>query len=305
MLRRSPVIFLLCACFPLTVFGQSAQGQDGKYHYKHELRSRQPAPLHNAQEVIDAFQKAYSAANKPRLLFLINERLLEGIEDPLELDSKSETVTRMEGTTPTGNLRQEGNVNIHIGDTTNNGPGTVEVDAEFATTQKTYARRPDKSLGPRLDPLEKAEVETILTEPFLESGAFLVAKDLLLDTNLSHLVPRLLSHKEGEKHSAKLQAVLNKTDVIVEFLISWKSMQVMRVSGDVEVFVPRGTMRVVDLKTSQILARSMTRELCDPRNARRLMNLNMDIEAEYIHALAFDIMGKLTRRWKREMREGG
>lgn len=298
-----PYIFFILLCASMHANAQGVPEADGKIHYRHELRVRNPLITafspEEQQQIKSSFAKAYVKAKRPRILVLINERLLEGIEDPFEVDSKSEISVKMEGVLPRGNSQQQGNINIDIGDDSVNESGTVTVDGEITATQKTFRKKPVKNPGMFLDESLKAEIEQILVEPFLESGTLIVDKGLLVDTNFDALVPRLLSHKEGEKESKTIQSILKKSDLVLEFAIGWEKKKVLQVSGDSEIYSPKGNIRVLDLSNSRLLCVATTRDLQNKQSSPRLNPPFADLETEEIRNLVFDIMRKLTQRWEK------
>jgi len=298
--------------FPLftAVAGAQPDGQ-GRFHYPHSDRSE--AQSHstklNGMKIIDQFMDVYQASKAPRLMLLINENYSNAIADKLVVASKSDASYRVEGNMPSRPDSSAPLVQVSVGTeraktetVETESMGTIQkVDGEALGTTRRYSHRKSEFERYKLTPQQRAEIEELFADPWFEAGAIFVDKDLVLSSNLDGLVPELLTHKVGQEKSARITALADKTDLVIELLVTWQEDTLTQVYGEEAIWVPRVTVRVIELATGAILANSSTKRMLGSKRTdygSLIGGTAEEIDQKIIDQVSLEAMRRLTRSLK-------
>jgi len=251
--------------------GAQAENSNETFNYTQTDRSaeRRVHEEGRTDGILERFEAAYRAAKRPRIMLLINEDYSEAVADDLEVAGKSDASLRVEGNLPVSQVDKTPMVQVNVGNGTaktadtqiQNLSAVEDVDGEVLGTVRQYSRRQSDFTRYKITPQNRSEMEDLFCDPWVKVGARFVDKNLVLDSSLIDLVPELLTQKQGVEKTARIKSIAEKTDLIIELLVTGGYKVSVAVYGDEIVEIPRLTARVIDLKTGTVLARASTRRL--------------------------------------------
>lgn len=252
------------------------------------------APLvsqEQARAVIDRFKAGYPKLSSPRMLVFVNRELVDESSGLRITGRKEKTDQLKSDLTPTGNaatgpLGQNvtvvGNANV---DTTAN---PVRGTSERVVGENTYEHR-DRPAPALADRQTVRDIERLMGRPLRLGGTRLadqrVATQLLSDRSVQEFLGTT-----GTAQAAKeREALLKVTDVVVEVLISSRSLVVPGVSGDAVLQVPDIQATAIRLSDAQILGQASSADILGPDRLAGRVARNYDVR-EITEAVALALM---------------
>lgn len=225
-----------------------------------------------AAQVVAEFREA-AGKNKPRYLIYVNRELVDELTG-LRLTGRTERTETVAGETksdftadpnapkpaaPAGAADTQ--VNINIGNTTTGtaaapvpGKGSAEGRVTRMTAENTYTHSP-KTNGTLVDKQTVRDIERLFGRPLRAGGARLAdqrtATSLLADKPLDHFTAAL--NESARKDREALVAV---ADVVVEILVSSRTLKVAGISGDTYQSVPDIQATAIRLSDSAIIGQA-------------------------------------------------
>lgn len=242
-----------------------------------------------AKQVVDAFRAAFTkdGAKAPRYLIYVNRELVDEASG-LRVTGRKERTESVVGETkstfeldpnaPTPAAPASGSpqsqVNVNIGNTTGNTPdlpgkGSAEGKGTKVIAENTYTYR-DKSNPALVDRQTVRDIERLFGRPLRAGGAKLAdqrtAAALIADKPLDHFTT-VTNEAAGKDREA-----LNKiADVVVEILVSSRTLKVVGISGDSYQSVPDIQATAIRVADSAIIGQaSATDVLGKDKTAGRL-----------------------------------
>jgi hypothetical protein len=182
-----------------------------------------------AKQVVDAFRVAYEKLGKPRLLFFVNRELVDET-------SPVETAPKPDAAGTAGDAK------------------TAKVSAEnaYAPSEKPAATLADRETV--------REVERLFGRPFRSAGAVLadqkIAASLVADKPVDNPAAPVAdaAHKDRE-------ALAKVADVVIEVLVSSRTVTVVAVSGDKVETVPDIQVTALRLSDSAIIGQASSADV--------------------------------------------
>jgi hypothetical protein len=228
-----------------------------------------------AQQVVADF-RATAAKDKPRYLIYVNRELVDELSG-FRVTARTERVESVTGETKSdftadpnapkpaapanGAPATDTQVNINIGNTTSGtstastpGKGSAEGKVTRITSENTYTHSP-KTNGTLVDKQTVRDIERLFGRPLRAGGARLAdqrtATSLLADKPLDHFTVAL--NEPARKDREALAAI---TDVVVEILVSSRTLKVAGLSGDTTYTVPDIQATAIRLSDSAIIGQA-------------------------------------------------
>jgi hypothetical protein len=253
-----------------------------------------------AQSIIEKFKAGYAKLGSPRILIYVNRDLVDD-KSGTRLTGRDErverTTTRIDSTLqPGANAANPGNVTVNAGGNVSvsggsqviSGPGKIT-----ASTQKSsgdYSYRSGTAHEPTLaDKQTVRDIERLFGRPLRMGGASLA--DQRVTTQLIPDQPLKQFTLQGESEQArKDRAALAKVaDVVVEVLVSSRSLVIQEISGDKVYNVPDIQVTAIQLKDSKIMGQASASDILGKdRYAGRIVT-NFDVR-EITEAVALALM---------------
>jgi len=253
-----------------------ANGQRRVYTYSQQLWN-QPAPLYTqteAQEIVDQFRSNYDKMGSPRVLIYVNRTLVDE-QSGLKASSRSEHVDTTSTTTGSGP------------DATNSETTKTSADNSYSNTPKTAPSLADRQTV--------RDIERLVAGPLREAGATIVdqgtATELISDRPLNAL------SGEGEQARKDREAVSQVADVVLEVLVSSRSVTVPDLTGDKTYPVPDIQMTAIRLKDSKIIGQSSAAYVIRRAGGPAQVARNYGVE-EVTEATTLALMDDTSREYK-------
>lgn len=241
-----------------------------------------------ANQIVNAFRAAYEKSGKPRVLIYVNRELVDE-NSGLKLSSRSEKTVTKQSETRSDTSAKSGSADATTA------PGNTTRSAKV-TGENRYTAT-DKAAPTLADKQTVREVERLFGRPFRAAGATLAdqktAAALMADMPLDHFS----TPATNETARKDREAVAKIADVVVEILISSRSLQVPEVSGDRTVSVPDIQVTAVRLSDSAIIGQAAASDvLGKDQQAGRLAG-RVDIR-DITEATALALMDDMTQAAK-------
>jgi hypothetical protein len=205
------------------------------YTYSQQLWN-QPSPLYTqaeAQEIVDQFRSNYDKLGSPRVLIYVNRGLVDE-QSGMKVSTSSEHVDTTSTTTGSGP------------DATNSETTRTSADKSYSNTPRTEPSLADRQTT--------RDIERLVAGPLREAGATIVdegtATALISDRPLSAITT------EGEQARKDREAISQVADVVLEVLVSSRSVTVPDLTGDKTYPVPDIQMTAIRLKDSKIIGQA-------------------------------------------------
>ncbi len=278
----------------------AVQPSDNKFDYPHYDRSknRTKSILSRQDEIIEKFANVYSTLKKPRILLLVNEDYANAVSDKLEVAAKIDRSVRAEGKIPVSGGMPQTQINVASDgskiSTDSSGNPVEKLHGEAMEVARAYEQKRSEYEPFRLNPPLKAEMEDFFARPYFKAGAVFIDKDMTIASNLNGLVPELLTHKIGEEQTAKVKAIADKADMVIELLVTAKLDRTRSTSGDKRVWVPYASAKAIDLKSCAILATSSSRGLRGFSRKRMPRAESDNLDMETVTEISLDLMETLS-----------
>jgi hypothetical protein len=252
------------------------------------------APLvspEQARAVIDRFKAGYPKLSAPRLLVYVNRELIDD-SSGLRIVGRSEKTDQLKADlTPTGNPAQGPlgqNVTIVGNPSLDSSGNPVRGTSERVTGDNTYAHR-DRSPTPLSDRQTIRDVERLMGRPLRLGGARLTDQRIATQILADRSVQEFLGTTGTAVAAKDREALLRSADVVVEVLISSRSLPVPGVSGDQVFEVPDIQATAIRLTDSQILGQASSADILGPDRLAGRIARNYDVR-EITEAVALALM---------------
>jgi hypothetical protein len=226
------------------------------------------APLvtqEQAQGIIDRFKEAYPRLGSPRFLIYVNRDLVNQ-ESGMKLIKREEKTESVRGGTNS--------------------------EPSFKSTGENSYRADDKPAPTLADKQTVRDVERLFGRPLRAGGATLadqsVAAQLIADRPLAEFIGSTDTPQARKDREALGQI----TDVVIEILISSKTLDVNTISGTQTYSVPDIQATAIRLKDSRILAQASSRDVGNRVPPYALAQYSVD---EITEATALELMEDLAQ----------
>lgn len=299
VVRESPPVFTAPSAQPATNGAPTAAiaaAPTSASSYQAATVSGRP-PLvsrEQAQAIVDRFKRGYSKLGAPRIVLYVNRELVDesgGIKlaerrektDTVRSDFTADPTARAGAGQLGANVTVVGNVHGDTGVIP--GKGTTE----RVTAENTFKQQDPKA--PTLaDRQTVRDVERLFGRPLRTGGARLADQRVASQVLEGHKVQDFLVTAGGSANATRdREALMKVADVVVEVLISSRSLTVPAVSGDAVYQAPDIQATAVRLADSQILGQASATDILGPdRYAGRVVR-NYDIR-EITEATALALM---------------
>lgn len=252
------------------------------------------APLvsqEQARAVIDRFKTGYPKLSTPRLLVYVNRELIDDSAG-LRIVGRTEKTDQLKADlTPTGTPAQGPlgqNVTIVGNPTLDSSGNPVRGTSERVTGDNTYTHR-DRSPTPLNDRQTVRDVERLMGRPLRLGGARLTDQRIATQILADRSVQEFLGTTGSAVAAKDREALLRSADVVVEVLISSRSLPVVGVAGDQIFEIPDIQATAIRLLDSQILGQASSADILGPDRLAGRIARNYDVR-EITEAVALALM---------------
>ncbi len=230
-----------------------------------------------AREVVDAFRAASTknGATPPRYLIYVNRELVDETSG-LRVTGRRERTESVQGETrssfesdpnaprpaPPADGAPQSQVNVNIGNTTTSsdsmhsvpGKGSAEGRGTKVFAENTYTHSP-RTTGTLVDRQTVRDIERLFGRPLRAGGARLAdqrtATALLADKPLDHF-----TSATNEAARKDREALTRVADVVIEILVSSRTVQTASFSGNTRQTVPDIQATAIRLSDSAIIGQA-------------------------------------------------
>jgi hypothetical protein len=229
-------------------------------------------PPDRANQIVNGFRASYDKLGKPRILFYVNRELVDE-NGGVKLSSRTEKTETEQSETKSSfeadpnapkntNGTPQTQVNVAVtgnaggsADSTTPGKGANETRRSKVTGENTYTSA-DKSAPTLADRQTVREVERLFGRPFRAAGVVVAdqktASSLIADKPLDHFT----TPPTNESARKDREALAKIADVVIEVLVSSRSVNVAQVSGDTPTPVPDIQVTAIRLTDSAIIGQA-------------------------------------------------
>jgi len=198
------------------------------------------APLVTAEQgqgIIDRFKAAYPKLGSPRFLLYVNREL----------------VTDQSGLQVTHGQQ-------HIETMRNFGAGTNEPASVKTTTDQSF-RRNETSQPTLADKQTVRDVERLFGRPLRQAGASIVDQKVAADLIADKPITDFVGTSDSPESRKDREAVGRIADVVIEILISSKTVVVPTISDTQTVTIPDIQATAISLKDSKIIGQASSADV--------------------------------------------
>jgi hypothetical protein len=262
------------------------------YDYEQRLYGPGSATLiapDKANEIVQNFRAAYEKLGRPRIVFYVNRDLVDE-SSGLKLTGRKEKTETTVGARKssfeadasaaannTSGANPQTQVNVAVGggnagsaSESNPGRGSSESRRTTVTGENTYSSA-DRSAATLTDKLTVREIETLFGRPFRAAGAVLAdqktASSLLADKSIDQLT--VATSEAARRDREALQKV---ADVVIEVLVSSRSVKHATVSGESSASVPDIQVTAIRLSDAAVIGQASASDILGKdRDAARLI----------------------------------
>lgn len=230
-----------------------------------------------ARQVVDAFKTAYTKLGSPRVLIYVNRELVDEASG-LRVTGRKERTESVQGETksafeadanapkPAAPANAQTQINVAVGggntgsDAATPGKGSSDIRGTKVVAENTYSFKERTSAG-LADKQTVRDVERLFGRPLRAGGAKLadqrVAAQLIADKPLEHFTAAT-----NEAARKDREALTKVADVVIEILISSRSVTVPQVSGnDQVVTMPDIQATAIRLSDAAILGQASASDI--------------------------------------------
>lgn len=230
-----------------------AAGGEG-YNYQQRLYGPAGGTLiapDKANQIVQSFRAVYEKLGKPRVLFYVNRELVDE-HSGLKLTGRQE---RTETTVSEQRNSAVAETTPSTGSTTSPTPAPNSHSRQSTVSGENTYSASDKPAATLTDKLTVREIETLFGRPFRAAGAALadqkVASSLIADQPIDHFTTAT-----NESARKDREALAKVADLVVEILVSSRTVTVPEVSGDRTVGVPDIQVTAIRLSDAAILGQA-------------------------------------------------
>lgn len=222
----------------------------------------------SAQKIIDSFKAAYPRLGSPRLLIYVNR----------ELVSQNSGLKLTHGTQHIESTKT-------FGDAGTNGSASVRT-----STDQSF--RVDEQPQPTLaDKQTVRDVERLFGRPLREAGASLVDQKVAAELITERPIGEVIGSADSPESRKDREAIGKIADVVVEILISSRTVSVTRISGEQLITVPDIQATAIRLSDSKILGQASSADVTNRVPPSSLVNYG---SPEITEATALALMEDMT-----------
>jgi hypothetical protein len=250
------------------------------YNYEQKPLAHLPVIIdpQQAQIIVDEFRTNYAALGSPRILVYVNRDLVEA-QSGLKLADRTEHVE----TTSTSSTAAASDTNA---------ASTNETVTTRTVANNTY--QDNSKAAPTLaDRQTVRDVERLVARPLRTAGATLVDQSVAAQFNGDQ---PLASSTLMQSGSAR-DAVGRIADVVVEVLISSRTVTVAEVSGSKTYTVPDITMTAIRLKDAKVIGQASASDVISRAGGPGYVARNFGVE-DVTEATALALMDDMLREGK-------
>lgn len=262
-----------------------------------------------AKEIVDAF-RATAAKDKPRYLIYVNRELIdetsgfrvtgrrertESVQGEMKSAFEADPNAPKPSAPATGG--SETQVNVNIGNTSTSGEpsrpgkGSAEGRGTKVSAENTYTYSP-KTTGTMVDKQTVRDIERLFGRPLRAGGAKLAdqrtAVALIADKPLDHFTTPV-----NEAAAKDREALAKVADVVVEILVSSRSLKVAQISGDTYESVPDIQATAIRLSDSSIIGQASAADVLGKDKVAGRVARKFDIR-DITEATALVLMEDIT-----------
>ena len=265
-----------------------------------------------AKQVVDAFRAKFikEGAKAPRYLIYVNRELVDEISG-LRVTGRKERTESIVGetkstfevdpnapkSTPPANGSGQAQVNVNIGnsntgaDASTPGKGSAEGKGTKVIAENTYTYH-DKASGSLVDRQTVRDIERLFGRPLRAGGAKLAdqrtAAALIADKPLDHFTTAT-----NEAARKDREALNNVADVVIEILVSSRTVKVTGVSGDTTERVPDIQATAIRLGDSAIIGQASATDVLGKDKVAGRVARKFDV-SDIAEATALALMEDIT-----------
>jgi hypothetical protein len=227
----------------------------------------------DAQVTVDAFRTNYQTLGNPRILIYVNRDLVDD-QSGLKLSGRSETVK----------TKRQSDLNA------TNGSVTTESVAKNNYYNNGQATKPTLA-----DRQTVRDVERLMGRPLRAAGVTLVDQRVAGQV----MENRPLDSLTGETEQArKDRAAVNRfADVVLEVLISSRSVTVPEISGDRTYTVPDIQVTAIRLKDSKVIGQASATDVLNRAGGPAIAARNFSVQ-DITEATALALMNDMLQETK-------
>lgn len=244
----------------VTAPAPQASNNGPAYHYEQRAYAASDqalVPQERGKEIMEAFVPAYEKLSKPRLLIYVNRDLV----------------------TAAASLRAS----------------DIDAPSKNSTTQSTT---PITRSAPELSLADKQttrDIERLVGKPFRYVGApitdqktaaSLISEIELDTTNRTSLIYALRNDATRKDR----EALLKITDVVIEVLVSTRTVNIAQVSGDRTVTLPDIQMTAIRLSDSAIIGQATASDILNRMPPANAVTVNIN---DLVEATTFNLMSDM------------
>lgn len=263
------------------VVGSTASPAPEDYVYVQRSYGQTPVLIspQQAQLVVEEFRSNYTKISSPRILIYVNRELVDE-NSGLKLSARSENV---ETTRTTSNSAAA-----------TNDSGRQETVTSHSTANNTY--RDNQTPAPTLaDRQTVRDVERLMGRPLKAAGASLVdqrvAAELIGDRPMESLT------MENDQARKDREAVSQIADVVLEVLMSSRSVTVQEITGTKTYSVPDIQATAIRLKDSKVIGQASAAEVINKAGGASQVARNFGVQ-DITEATALALMQDMTQEAK-------
>lgn len=244
-----------------------------------------------ARAIVDRFKSGYPKLAAPRMLIYVNRDLVDDTSG-LQLAGRTEKVETLKtdltltGAPSPGPLGQ--NVTVVGSASVDASQSPLRGTSEKVTAENTFRHR-DRTNAPLADRQTVRDVERLMGRPLRLGGARLADQRVATQLLADRPVQEFLSTSGTPQAAKDRDALMRSTDVVVEVLISSRSLSVPGISGDGTYQVPDIQATAIRLADSQILGQASSADILGPDRLAGRVARTYDVR-EITEAVALALM---------------
>lgn len=258
---------------PITVNNYATPGLNGPETQKlYGPSSATIVPAEQARAIVEKFRAGYAKLGNPRVLFYINRELVD----------------------TTSGIKLSGRTEKYDNTKTSSGEQAPQSQTTHTTGENTYVLK-DGTKATLADRQTTREVERLFGRAFRAGGATLadqkVAADLIGDKPVEDLTGT------NDQAAKDREALAKVADVVIEILVSSRTVTVPKVSGDEQATIPDIQATAIRLKDAAIIGQAASTDVLGKDQAAGQTMMQFDVR-DVTEATALALMEDLAAEAK-------
>ena len=268
-----------------------------QYQYDHKLRPRK-APAREvgpwADDVRQDFKRANRAAGSPRILILYGEEPIQNMGG-FELSAIQSAEISGESDT---SLDAQVVLDVNEATSSSRGSGNIDGNARqrshvILSFKDFIPTEPDEWTPEKIGGFERRVLENAIAGTLLDAGAVLVDRKTALEFHADDI----FSAMKQDRLEAQRDALKKCTDIIITIQVGRSEKEIIRVSGDETVSIPRLSARLVSVAEVRLIDVILAGAVSRTMHNANLETTNID---EHADTLALIVLDRLTEFWNQE-----